>query len=224
MLFGSAYSRFVNSLFVKNGLLIALITAVVGSLVLYIYKKQRVDDRQQAAQSIYYEILSAEGKLTGLRERFFAVEKPTVENILLVESENWSRYRHLLHKPVLSDEEWNLVDKFFSNCIAYDSAVKLSQSYFHQVVDQNYRLQYEYFNTIIKEHHEKTPTKPNLTKSEITDLLNFQNTFLAEDTRGKFDYYPYKPIIDARKALVELDTSISLSSAGQKIKKLANIK
>ena len=204
------------------GMILVIVTATVGSFVLFLYRRQMRDQKLIAAQTIYSEISSAENKLKDIRARFFATQTPTVEQNQVMKYESWSRYKHLFLKD-LPDEMWNLVDTFYSNCSDYDNAVKLSRDNVEAIIRENYRHQYDFYASKIAAYHEAHPSHKSLPKSVIDDLLIHQGLFLDQKTKGQFDYIPVQAVNTARTALVALDTSVSASKAGQILKRIARL-
>jgi hypothetical protein len=210
----------ISDFLVSKEILQSFVTLLAAFVALYIYKKQHHDEKQNAAQTIYSEIVSGENKLKGTRERFFAVQYPSLESNKVMLYENWSKYKYLFVRD-LTSSEWETIENFYNNCSDYDVAVTLNNSYFHQSTKHIFSSLNQYYYDVIVKFHETKPSKDKLSKASSDNLSNFQARFLQNyDT---IDYRPQKPINDARIALVALDSNLSLSSAGQKIKNIARI-
>lgn len=219
MLFASFYSLFITQ---PAGLILVLVTLVVGSFALILYRKQFTDEKQRAAQTIYSEISSAENKLKGIRSRFFATEQPALESDTIMPYASWSKYKHLFFTD-LNTEQWNLVDEFYNNCSAYDSAVNLNKRNISQIISANYQHQYEYYAKIAEKFHKEHPQATELSDEAIKDVLSYQKVFLDDKAKNAFDYVPRQGVSEARTALVALDTSVSVSEAGIALKKIARL-
>jgi hypothetical protein len=210
-----------ENIFLNSTLLLTIVTAGVGSIALVIYRKQHGDEKRDAAQALYSEIVSAENKLKGIRERFFASQAPVLEVSAILEHENWSKYKYLFVKD-LTREEWDTVESFYSNCNAYDDAVRLNNSYFHEDTKHIFSALFGYYERKIKEFHSNNPEIKQLPEAETNDISAFLDTYLTN--LMPIQYRPQKPVNDARISLVALDTSVSLSSAGQTLRKISKLK
>jgi hypothetical protein len=209
--------------FLNSPFLLSLVTVFVGSVAFLIYKKQHTDEKKEAAGAIFNEILSAENKLKGIRDRFFAVQYPTLEGSLIFSNtDNWDRYRYLFIQDLTGDE-WNIVDNFYSNCRTYDEAVSLNNSYFHENAKHVFNSIHTHYKSVIDSFFKNNPSKTKLPIKQVNQSKSYVSAFLGNIYDAGGTYNPQKPVDDARVALVALDTSISLSSAGQNIKKLAKI-
>jgi len=202
----------------KSNLLLALVTLLAAFVALRIYSKQHRDEKSNAAQSVFSEVASAENKLKEIRERFFAIANPSLESNKVLSAENWTKYKYLFIKD-LTPDEWNVVENFYNNCVAYDRAVLENNSYFNHDVKHIFGSLDKYYYEIVKTFHATKPKNDKMPKKLSDDLAQFQTRFLQN--HNAIDYRPQKPINDARVALVALDTNVTLSSAGQKIKKIA---
>ncbi|HSX07647.1 MAG TPA: hypothetical protein VLG11_02035 [Candidatus Saccharimonadales bacterium] len=220
MYFANLYHLFIEQ---PAGMLLALVTVVVGSFALYLYRRQVYDEKRIAARTIFGEISSAENKLKPIRARFFATQAPSVESVQIMKYESWSRYKHLFLEDLKRDGMWDLVDNFYSNCADYDTAVKISKENLQSVIDQNYKHQYDYYSNKVSEAHKKDPEAKSLPAEDIQDILAWQEMFLSQESRGQFDYFPTHATNLARTALVTLDTSVSASEAGKILKKIAEL-
>ncbi len=195
-----------------SNLLQSIVTLLVGLMALYIYRRQHVDEKRNAAQTIYNEVASAENRLKVLRERFFAAEFPELESSLIMTSENWSRYKYLFVKDMTA-AEWDTLDNFYNNCHAYDEAVTLNNSYFHAQTNRIADNFSTYFANVALEYHKTNPKDKAMSQQMINDLYDFQDILIKNFVPT--NYKPKKALQDARSALVALETNVSLSSAGQ---------
>jgi len=207
--------------FFNSSFFIALVTIFVGLVALYIYWRQHHDEKTDGAKLIYSEIVGAENKLKSIKQKFFASEHPLLENIILMPYESWSRYKYLF-KSNLDDSEWELIEGFYNHCLSYDAAVRLNDSYFHQNAIPYFDTFTKHYQGIVNEFIKGSPNKIEFTKKEQKNAKHFQDVFLQNS--GYIWYQPQKPVNDARAALVAMDSNVSLSSSGQKIKKISKLK
>lgn len=213
------YSIFIAT---PTGLILSIVTLVVGFIALWIYWRQHKDDRQLAAQAIYSEVNTAENRLKGIRTRFFEIDQPNLEWVVLMRYESWSRYKSRFLN-ILTPEEWNSIDQFYNNCLAYDDAVSIDKHNLKHIVTENYRHLYAHYQHVVETYHNSHPNKIELPETTIKQLLNYEALYLSNKAKGRYDYTPRQAIAAARSALVALDTSITTSTAGAKLKKLAKV-
>lgn len=206
------------------GLLTVIVTALVGALALYIYKKQVSDTKTLVARTIFSEINSAVNKLTGIKSRFFAVERPNLENIKIMKHESWTKYKQLFLKD-LSSVEWNIIDDFYNNCFDYDLNVELNNSSVDTIVELNYKYLYERYYEIIKNTHNAHKKMQTLPKTSANEYLAFQALYLDKGSKNNYnlDYVPLRGTSGARIALIALDTAIVSGEAGIKLKKIGRL-
>lgn len=210
-----------HNVFLNSPFLTTLVTGLVGSVALYIYFRQHNDEIMNGATTILGEITSAENDLKSIRKKFFANEQPALENKSVMPHESWGRYKHLF-RDKFSSAEWKLIDNFYNSCISYDKAVELDASYFDLNTGPRFRNFADFHTDIVNTFIKDNPTLDEFTPEIIERESHFQKVYLNNATN--IWYATRKPVNDARAALVELETAVSLSSAGQKLKKLAKIK
>jgi hypothetical protein len=205
-----------------TGLTLSFVTAAVGAIALYIYFRQHKDEKVLAALTIFSEISSAENALTGIRSRFFATEFPTLEENVIMRHESWSNYKHLFLKDLTRDE-WGIIDQFYTNCLNYDAAILINKTNIRLLIEENYRHQYDHYAEVVQEYHYQNPSEEELPADKIDQLLVHQRLFLSDKTKSRYDYIPRQGVAEARTALVGLDTSVTSSTAGQRLRKLAKL-
>lgn len=210
----TTYDVLINAPF---GLLLVVVTVFVGGTALYIFKRQGKDATRNAARIILSEVKSAENALTGVKSRFFAVDRPDLEPNVLLSHEHWSELKHLFVKPL--GDDWNIVDNFYTNCIAYDHAVELDQANLDQLVTNNHLHLSAYYASIVQKAHKTNSSLTAIEDASVEDYKNYEALYLSG--RGRTSYIPARSITAARTALVALDTMVINSPAGQKLGKLA---
>jgi hypothetical protein len=112
MHFADLYNLFTAQ---PTGMILSIVTALVGAVALYIYRRQHLDQKRLAAQTIYSEVRTSENNLKGIRERFFATEQPVLESTIVMRHESWSKYKYLFLKD-FTEDEWSLVDHSWWGC------------------------------------------------------------------------------------------------------------
>src|SRR5579859_3713818 len=98
--------------FITSALFLPLVTILVGSTALIIYNKTKDDFKKDAANIILLEIQNAERALKQVTESVNA-EPPTLpQNIFLMQTESWSKYRYLFVRD-FDWNEWNEITDFY---------------------------------------------------------------------------------------------------------------
>lgn len=120
--------------FWDSNLLLVIATAVAGAVTYYIYAKQRIDRKKDAANIILLEIKRAEQKLKEAKQLILKDDKMP-ETIFAMKTANWSKYSYLFVRNFTA-EEWNIIDEFYEKCSLYDEAVKYSNSFFRKNEEQ----------------------------------------------------------------------------------------
>ena len=207
----------------------SLATALTGVIALIIYSRQKNETKRRAALAVYTEIKSAENKLKDIRKEFFAsADRPGLRPQRIMPSQSWDQFKHLFI-GTLKDEYWNKIDSFYSNCLAYDEAVKLNDSYFNVNAGLGNANLMKYYNELVLAYNEKTKKR-----KELEDPIVINNEWiLLKNDYAQFEqlalnnvtmYYPVKPVNDARAALTELTESVLTSKAGEALRKAAGIR
>jgi hypothetical protein len=217
----SIYTFLYSNKLLNSNFFTALATFAVGGFALVIYRRQHRDERTSGAKIIYSEISSAEAKLKTIKEQFFAAEHPVLGSVILMPAASWNKYKYIF-KQDLFTAEWELIEKFYVSCESYDDAVRLNQSYFHNNTMPTFETFNHYYLDVVKKFIKAKPSDTLFEESETDELSHFQDVFLKN--AGHMWYQPVKPINDARAALVALDSTVSLSSGGQKLKRIAKLK
>jgi hypothetical protein len=202
---------------------LALTTITVGTVALYIYRKQKRDEKKDAATIILTEIKKAAETLPGVKHRF---QKSGLldEDIFLVHEESWSKYKFLFVN-LLSEGEWTAIDDFYKNCNLYDDAVELNNSYFSQdashIRDGIYKYVYKEISEYYKANSSAESMLEKIPEDVSKQLINFRELYIKDALKQAF-YRPAKPVNDANLALSNLNHDILLSSVGTKLNEIAN--
>lgn len=213
--------------FITSALFIPLVTLVVGSTAIIIYSKTKDDFKKDAANIVLLEIQNAERALKQVTESVNA-EFPTLpQNIFLMQTESWSKYRYLFVRD-FDWNEWNEVTDFYDKAQLYDKAVTYNNSFFQKNEEQiRYNIQrtlsdyaMDYTNKVSALKDKDAIEKQQ--KAYIAKIKQYIDRYMAKDSI--YLYAPNKPIADAKLILTIMNKNISLSTIGIKLKELAGIK
>ena len=190
-----------------------IVTLIVGFIALEVYRRQKRDHRKTAARILLVEIENAERQLAIIRE-----SNKLSESVRLMSSSSWEKYRHLFGQ-VFTAREWDTISDFYNRCIQYDRAVEYDSSSVHHDIEAfrtsvNNALAMGAANIIM--------TNPNLSDIEIMDEYALFKEKMKKAYMGNFlEYNPTKPVNDAAKALIGLDSTLSLTSVGNKLRRIS---
>lgn len=208
--------------------LLNIITLFGGLVVLFIYLKQKIDAKKDAANILYLEIANAEKILKQAKE---GLEKGNLpENVLIISAmptESWTKYKYLFVRD-FDEKDWNALEDFYNKCYQFDQAVKHNSSLFQKNEDQirsNLDQALAEFVKKAKIDSLKIDTD-DLEQKKWQDFVrlttNFYNLFLRR--QDLFFYKPQKPVTDAIFCLNNMNLNILQSNAIRKLKILASLK
>lgn len=219
--------------FFDSNFFVALVTLVVGSLALVIYRKQQKDSKKDAANILLLEIKNAEAQLMQAKEVIMRGEG-IPESIFSMKTASWSKYGYLFIRD-LTDEEWRLINNFYEKCHQYDEVVEYNNTFFKKNEEQMrvnlHQAIADYTKDMLKkvgkafdiEDEKQRNAKNEEVLNEYKDLLNrFYDTFMRELTspNSKYFYIPQKPFQDAEVLINIIRLDLSTSTVGTKLEKI----
>jgi hypothetical protein len=203
---------FLNSSFLGYS-----ITLIVGLVAYYLYLRQKIDFKKDAANIILLEIQNAERSLNHVKEALREGRMP--RDIFLMQTESWSKYRYLFVRS-FDQNEWDTVTLFYDRCHLYDEAVKYNNTFFPKNEEQVRISLQRVVTEYLKEAYE---TEGEIERVKLlTKAADFINFYLRQSHLLIYD--PQKPINDAKIYVENIQNNLSQTSIGQKLKKIAKIK
>lgn len=213
----------------------AAVTLIVGFVALIVYQKQKRDHKKDAANILLIEIETAERQLQIVKEG----GSPTSlrENIFLMPSASWSTYRHLFARD-LTSREWDILNNFYNRCKQFDEAVTYNSTFFRQDVEayrvslNNALAQAALFcsQEVMNDNNagKKRDSGEEISQLDYTAIADKKYVELAKriadlyiEPKNLYFYAPKKPIDDAIEALGNLDSTISTTTIGIKLRYIA---
>ena len=223
------YNFLINNHLLNSNFFIAATTLVVGFTAYFVYKKQKRDEKKDAATILLAEIKSSTAILPGLIARF-KKNKVLEEGLVLLPSESWSKYKYLFVND-LKAEEWSAVDNYYEKCLAYDAALIEKQSYFTQNTGQIWVSIHKNYSAMLQEYFKQNPDlevrqeeRGNIVDIdlEIAQRISaYTDTYIA-NANALAGYDPIKPTNDAERALEGINHELLLSSVGSSLERLAS--
>jgi hypothetical protein len=218
---------FIN--FFDSNFFIGIITLAVGTVAFSIYRKQQRDTKRDAANVILLEMESAEQQLQVITQNQSAGS--LAENIYLMKNSSWDKFRYHFVRD-FDRNEWDKITDFYNKCLQYDAAVTYHSSYFAGNVDMTQmhllRIQAdyasEYAHDIAKadSQEKRDVIREAYEKKKQTFINSYGVVESADNFTSPYFYNPQKPVIEAKQVLETIETNLSLTSVGIKLKKMAN--
>jgi len=219
--------------FFGSNLFLAVATYVAGYIGFRIYKSQKQDEKRNAANIIVLEIERAEKGLTNLTVSDPIPSMDSGNIIVLMPTVSWDNYKHLFIADFVNRRaEWEKITDFYTLCAQYDESVVQNA----KVLSRNTIERAVNYQRILA----NLAGKHAIDRMEITDtdeLIKDQQKYLlkrqkiSEEVIGSNDYgadlRQYTPKLYNQRAseiLGIIDRNISVSTAGQEIKKIAEVR
>lgn len=195
----------------------ASVTLVVGFVALEVYRRQKRDEKKNAARIILVEIENAERQLSVIKEN--GNDGSLLESSRLMSSYSWEKYRHMFGQN-FTPREWDTISDFYNRCLQYDKAVEYDGSSFYHDIEA-FRTSVN--NSLALGVANIITNNSGLSREEVDAEYKVYKDKLIEAYMGNLHIYsPNKPINDAAKALKDLNSTLSLTSVGDKLRKMSH--
>lgn len=198
----------------------SIVTLAVGLFAFFLYKKQLGDQKSEAAKIILLEIQNAE---TGFRliNQSLAEEPPVLPvDIVVLPTQSWGKFKHLFVED-FDRSQWDAISSFYSGCQLLDEVLKDNNSHFQKNEDQFriniQKISSDYISEALEKGAEQIDT------SEIERGLSQKiSKLMGVYLRVAQQYGPRKPVLDAKRIITGIDSTLSRTSVGTVLKKLSN--
>lgn len=201
------------------------VTLLVGSFAYGVYRKTKRDEKRRAAGIILLEIEEAEQQLTKL-----SADTPFPsydEQVQLMGVASWEHYKHLF----INDFDRNETDKisdFYARCHDYDDAATfLIQTTFENNQQELRANAQRILADYAKDYNDELDQEANESKRRELERVyierrqRFVEIYSNTASTHMYTYAPDKPYHDARRAIQGIETSLSLTSVGIKLKRIS---
>lgn len=192
--------------FLKSTVLTNSIQLVAASAAFIIYLLKKREEKQNAARIIVIELRNAERKVQEVSQ--VGVHRET-KPILPINS--WKDYKHMFAKN-LDTDEFEFVNDFYARCQRLETARKQCVSIFTESLEEKARLMQNVLVYNIKDN--------------INDLENIKKSrdkLIENINKEDFVFSPNEPQRIVKETLTNIQ-NVTTSSAGIKLKKIAEIK
>jgi hypothetical protein len=205
--------------FLNSNLFQTVVTFFVGTFAICLYLKQKSDHKREAAKIILTEIQAAESMIERVRDSL-RNGKLEIDSIVMP-NDSWTLYKHLFSK-YFDRDEWDAITRFYAKSKLIDESTRYNNSAFANDVEQIRTNKQKVLADFARELVEDVGKNQFDVKTQV-DLFDkkvaaFDKLYM--DKQKDYLYSPQKPINDAKIYLEDLKP-ISISTVGQKLKKLA---
>ena len=202
-----------------------IITIIVGSVAIIVYKLEQKNRKKQAAVAILFELKNAESLVRQAKTNI-STNSPTEklsENLYLMNYESWSKSRHLFVKD-FEESEWTKISNYYNTCLLFDRAVNHQHSIFQANEDKIRSERIRVWADIVYSYEDQDhKIKKELQEYCEKRFWSFENAFMKNI--DILFYAPMKPVNDAQKYLNSDDLlPISDTIIGAKLRKIAKLK
>lgn len=211
-------------------------TILVGLVAYVVYVKQKNDVKQAAANVVFLEIENAVRMLRKASESLKIGSDNLIhvlpEKNYVMQTESWSKNSYMFVRD-FTKEEWDNISDFYNKCKLFDQAVELNDSFFGKDLELARKNAHEALSNalFLKIKPDILDTKIDFMQPEETDTLKKKlkgtKTIIEEiflDPKQFVLYSPNKPINDAIFYITNMNLDILVSTAGEKLRKLAGLK
>ena len=206
--------------FINSNFFTSLITFIAGVIAFIVYFKQRNDRKRDVANALLSEIRSAEQAIEKVRNYVRDTNKSDA-NIKVLDHNSWTEYKYMFSGD-LDEDQWREINEFYSNAELLDDIIRQSNAVFEDNAEkirsnmQRVLADLIELSTVSNEDDDVVRVK----------LLNQRIDFfdrMYDLKKNDFTYTPIKYVNDTKRVLDDLH-AISITSAGDRIKKLASRK
>lgn len=196
--------------FFYSNLFESIIVLFVGTFAIGLYIWQKRDFKNGIASIILVEIRNAEQSILTVRNRGLDNALNSNDKLLLPNN-SWTKYNYLFINDFDVDE-WYSINNFINNCLSYDDLLK----YYKEDIPYQIRQKEKY---IQKKLVDLSAKKFNKEGSYEKRRLEFINKINIEN----FTFNPNYHSQEILKVILNLDTGLSTSSVGVKLKQIARL-
>lgn len=222
--------------FLSTPSLNTFVTILVGFIAYAVYIKQKRDVKQAAANVVFLEIESAIRMLRKASESL-KIGSDNLTHVLpeknyVMRTESWSKNSYMFVRD-FTKEEWDGISDFYNKCKLFDQAVELNDSFFGKDIELARKNAHEALSNSIFlkiKTNLADPKKDLAQPEEMTELKKrlkgtkeiIEQIFL--DPQQILIYSPNKPINDAIFYITNMNLDLLVSTVGEKLRGLADLK
>lgn len=197
--------------FLNSSFFLGLVTIIAGSFALYLYKKQKADEKESAAMILVNEIRNAEFALQQIKDTLL-LDSVNLPEIAVLPENSWNKYSYLFSKD-FDQDDIRLITKFYSEAERVGYIVTQANNMFLLQVTARTQAIQQANIAILKD---ESNSDNMLTK------INELNRRIYDNNIPILIYNPTGFINKLKNYLPDIDFLLS-TSAGAKLKAIAKI-
>lgn len=201
--------------FLNSPFFAAIATLLTGLLVVVVYKLEKRKEKRDGATIVLMEIRNAENSIRTIKD--YGI-RPNV-SITILPTNSWLKFNHLFVKRFDRDELESL-NNFYNQCSLAQREVERLNSFVPIALEEKARVIYPKLLQLAEKYADKD-VEYNL--RDGSEYAQEREKILATYYGEKEYFLPQQPIDDLLKYVNNIE-NISVSTAGQKLKKIASIK
>ncbi|MCH7883513.1 hypothetical protein IIA95_03820 [Patescibacteria group bacterium] len=199
-------------LFLNTNMFTGLATILTGGVVILVYFRQKRDSKIQAAKVLLTEIRTAEEKLSITKEKLSTGNSNDLPTSI-IQSNNWKKYSHLFVSD-FDQDELKLISSFYENGELVEDFARKKANHLWITTEERARVTVQKIAKYVDE---------SLGKDDPSKYVADRELYLTKGMDAHNVPYSPKVTTDRIKTLLEGIETITTSSAGVKLKKLANL-
>ena len=199
--------------FLESNFFIGLATILTGGTAIFIYLRQRKDNKTKAARVLLLEIRAAEERIEQIRDQI--TNHSTSDLPLVFPTKSWKTYSHLFVDD-FDHDEWKLISSFYDYGEVIEDYARKNNDFFWVTTEERARVTTNVVAEFVKEAIKQNSTTPDAYVQQRRDLFS-----LLMD-RNNTPYVPQKTLTQIGTYLTKI-RFITTSSCGIKLKKIAGL-
>lgn len=224
--------------FFNSNFFIALVTIITGSVAILLYFQQKKDRKKDSAKTLYYEITNSERIIKDLKtlkkQNGNLLSLWTTAGQYTIGDSGWEENKYLFIND-FDENEWENLNTFLNQINEYRRVISQIADLFPK--NMGYRMQaiHTELSKIASEQAKElseleVPEDPNdeeykaktlkIIKQYEDRAQGFITIFINTKSSSKYSYMPEGTFAPLEKLLEEINTELSISSVGTKLKKL----
>lgn len=199
------------------------ITFLVGLSALIVYRRQKKDKMRSAATILLLEIQQAERAIVRAKE--YIRQGDLNVDLHVLRSDTWDNNKYLFTRTFDKDE-WDSITDFYDKARLLDDSIRYAKKCFDDDVEQIRVNKQRVLADISKEavvalQVSGAGSSETIIKNMQDKMNSFDRLYMGQQNQAR--YNPQKIIDDAQHCIEDLNT-LSTTSVGQKLKKIARSK
>lgn len=214
---------------ILSGIISGLFTILAAGVAIYLYVKGKGDEKRQAAKALYSEMLQFEKIAKDIGVLKSETSNPIIDsNKYFMPISRWNSHKYLFIEN-FDSEEWHRLETFFSQMSILKNTLDDIRDLNNKNVGSRMTVIHDKLGDLainyVQELQKINNKSSNATQEEITkkyeNLCNeVKNTYIDNPNFGYY-YTPRVTYAFINSGIEQVDTDISISKIGEKLKALS---